>query len=105
MDIYLNNLPEANHIVEEPWPFVFQVSRLLAFIAFVVTLILRSKTPMLYFIWSVTVAVLVRFFAVVYVYDWQTITLTQWIWGVLGLLVVGSFWALKYGLVHRVKNW
>lgn len=105
MDIYLNNLPQADHVVEEPWPFVFQGSRLLAFVAFVVTLILRSQPPMLYFIWSVTAAVVVRIAAVWYLYDFQTIYLVEWVWALLGLIVVASFWILKYGVHHRVKNW
>ncbi|MEY2676852.1 MAG: hypothetical protein RL510_872, partial [Actinomycetota bacterium] len=105
MDIYLNNMVEADHIVEEPWPFVFQVSRLLAFVAFVVTLIMRSQPPMLYFIWSVTTAVVVRIAAVWYLYDFETIHLVEWVWALLGLVVVGSFWILKYGLAHRVRNW
>lgn len=105
MDIYLNNMPEADHIVEEPWPFVFQMSRLLAFVAFVVTLILRSQPPMLYFVWAVTVAVAVRMSAVWYQYDFATIYLIEWVWALLGLIVVGSFWILKYGVHHRVRNW
>lgn len=105
MDIYLNNMPEADHIVEEPWPFVFQVSRLLAFVAFVVTLIMRSQPPMLYFIWSVTAAVVVRIAAVWYLYGVETIFLVEWVWAFLGLVVVASFWILKYGVHHRVRNW
>jgi hypothetical protein len=105
MDIYLNNLPQADHVVEEPWPFVFQGSRLLAFVAFVVTLILRSQPPMLYFIWSVTAAVVVRIVAVWYLYDFQTIYLVEWVWALMGLIVVASFWILKYGVHHRAKNW
>jgi hypothetical protein len=105
MDIYLYNMPAADHVVEEPWPFVFQVSRLLAFVAFVVTLFMRSKPPMLYFIWSVTAAVVVRISAVWYLYDFETINLVEWVWAFLGLVVVGSFWILKYGVHHRVRNW
>lgn len=105
MDIYLNNMPAADHVVEEPWPFVFQISRLLAFIAFVLTLILRSQPPMLYFIWSVTAAVAVRIAAVWYLYGVETINLVEWVWAFLGLVVVGSFWILKYGVHHRVRNW
>ena len=105
MDIYLNNMPQADHIVEEPWPFVFQISRLLAFVAFVLTLILRSQPPMLYFIWSVTAAVSVRIAAVWYLYGVETINLVEWVWAFLGLVVVGSFWILKYGVHHRVRNW
>jgi hypothetical protein len=105
MDIYLNNMPEADHVVEEPWPFVFQISRLLAFVAFVVTLIVRSQAPMLYFVWSVTAAVVVRISAVWYRYDFETIYLIEWVWALLGLIVVASFWILKYGVHHRVRNW
>jgi hypothetical protein len=105
MDIYLNNMPEADHVVEEPWPFVFQISRLLAFAAFVVTLIVRSQAPMLYFVWSVTAAVVVRISAVWYRYDFETIYLIEWVWALLGLIVVASFWILKYGVHHRVRNW
>lgn len=105
MDIYLNNMPEADHIVEEPWPFVFQVARLLAFVAFIVTLIMRRHSPMLYFVWSVTAAVVVRIFAVWYLYDFKEIYLIEWVWAFLGLIVVGSYWILRYGVHNRIKNW
>jgi hypothetical protein len=105
MDIYLNNLPESNHVVEIPWPFIFQSSRIIAFVAFVVTLILRRQSPMLYFVWAVTAAIVVRIGAVWYLYDFGTIRLAEWIWAFLGLIVVSSFWILKYGVHHRVRNW
>ncbi len=105
MDIYLNNTPEADHVVELPWPFVFQVSRLFAFLAFVVTLIMRRQAPMLYFVWAVTVAVLVRLGAVWYLYDFATINLVEWVWALLGLVVVASFWILKYGVHNRLRDW
>jgi hypothetical protein len=105
MDIYLNNMPEADHTVDEPWPFVFQMSRLLAFLAFVVTLIMRSQPPMLYFVWSVTVAIVVRIGAVWYLYGLGSINLIEWVWASVGLIVVASFWILKYGVHHRVRNW
>jgi hypothetical protein len=60
---------------------------------------------MLFFIWAVTVSLAVRFFAVIYSYGVEGVTLTEWIWGALGLTVVASFWILKYGVHHRVRNW
>jgi hypothetical protein len=105
MDIYLNNVPEADHIVEVPWPFVFQSSRLIAFVAFIVTLIMRSQSPMLYFVWAVTTAVVVRIGAVWYMHDFATIYLVEWVWAFMGLIVVGSFWILKYGVHQRVRQW
>jgi hypothetical protein len=91
--------------VAVPWPFIFQSARLLALVAFLLTLIMRTKAPMLFFIWSVTVSLAVRFFAVIYQYGVENVILAQWIWGVIGLTVVASFWILKYGVHHRVRNW
>jgi len=105
MDIYMNNMPEADHLVQVPWPFVFQVSRLLAFVAYVVTLIMRRKSPMLYFVWSVTAAIVVRIGAVWYLYDFGAIYLIEWVWALLGLIVVGSFWILRYGVHNRIRDW
>jgi len=101
MDIYLNNTPEADHVVELPWPFIFQVSRVLAFLAFVVTLILRRQSPMLYFVWSVTAAVLIRLGAVWYLYDFQAINLVEWFWALVGFIVVASF----CGVHNRLRDW
>jgi len=67
--------------------------------------VMRSQPPMLYFIWSVTAAVSVRIAAVWYLYGVETINLVEWVWAILGLVVVGSFWILKYGVYHRVRNW
>jgi hypothetical protein len=105
MDLVLNNTPEANHVVDEPWPFIFQFSRILAFFTFIITLIVRSKAPMLYFVWSVTIALAVRTFAVIQRYGIETVTLTQWIWTALGFFLVASFWILKYGVHNRIRNW
>lgn len=105
MDLVLNNTPEANHIVDVPWPFIFQFSRILAFFTFIITLIVRSKAPMLYFVWSVTIALAVRTYAVIQKYGVETVTLTQWIWTAIGLVVVASFWILKYGVHNRIRTW
>lgn len=105
MDLYQNSAPDADHVVQLPWPFVFQVARFIAMFALVLALIMRTRAPMLFFIWAVTISLSVRFFAVIYQYGIESVTLTEWIWGVLGLVVVGSFWVLKYGIHHRVKNW
>ena len=105
MDLYQNSAPDADHVVALPWPFIFQTSRIISIVAFILTLILRSRAPMLFFVWSVTVALAVRFFAVIYQYGIESVTLTEWIWGALGLTVIGSFWILKYGIQHRVRNW
>lgn len=105
MDLYQNSAPDADHLVQNPWPFVFQIARLIAMFALILTLILRSNPPMLFFIWAVTVSLAVRFFAVIYQYGIEGVTLTEWVWGALGLVVVGSFWIMKYGVQHRVKNW
>ena len=105
MDLYQNSAPDADHYVANPWPFIFQTSRIIALVAFILTLIIRSRAPKLFLIWSITVALGVRFFAVIYQYGVDKVTLTEWIWGVIGLTVVASFWILKYGVHHRVKNW
>lgn len=104
MDVYLNNMPEADHLVDEPWPFVFQMSRLVAFVSFVITLVLRRKTPMLYFIWSVTAAVVVRIGAVAYRYGADELYLIEWVWALLGFVVIASFWILKFGVHHRLQR-
>jgi hypothetical protein len=105
MDLYQNSLPEADHLVDVPWPFIFQATRILAMVTFILTLIIRTKAPMLYFIWAVTVVLGVRFFAVIYKYGVEAVTLTEWIWGAFGLTTVASFWILKYGVQHRIRNW
>ena len=105
MDLYQNSAPDADHVVDTPWPFIFQTTRLIAMFAFILTLIMRTKAPMLFFVWSVTVAVAVRFFAVIYRYKVEGVTLTEWVWGALGLTVIITFWILKYGVQHRIKNW
>ena len=105
MDLYQNSAPDADHNVDLPWPFIFQTARLIALVTFILTLIIRTKAPMLFFIWAVTVSLAVRFFAVIYSYGVEGVTLTEWIWGALGLTVIGSFWILKYGIQHRVRNW
>ena len=105
MDLYQNSAPDADHYVDLPWPFIFQTSRIIAIVAFILTLIMRTKAPMLFLIWSITVSLAVRFFAVIYQYGVEKVTLTEWIWGVIGLTVVASFWILKYGVHNRVRNW
>lgn len=105
MDLYQNSAPDADHYVDTPWPFIFQTARLIAMVAFILTLIIRSRAPMLFFIWAITVSLAVRFFTVIYKYQVEGVTLTEWVWGVMGLTVVASFWILKYGVHHRVKNW
>jgi hypothetical protein len=105
MDLFLNNSVESDHLVDNPWPFIFQISRILAFFTYLITLIVRSKGPMLFFIWAVTVALAVRDFAVIQRYGIEAVTLTEWVWNTLGLVVVSSFWILKYGVHNRLRNW
>jgi hypothetical protein len=105
MDLYLGSAAGTGHLVDDPWPFIFEFSRLLGIATFLLTLIMRTKAPMLFFIWAITAAISVRFFAVIYRYGVEGVTLPEWVWGVIGLVVVASFWILKYGVHHRVKNW
>ena len=105
MDLYQNSAADADHYVDLPWPFIFEFSRLLGIVTFVITLIIRTKAPMLFFIWAITVAISVRFFAVIYRYGVEGVTLPEWVWGFLGLVVISSFWILKYGIHNRIRNW
>ena len=104
MCIYLLSDPESNQLVRNPWPFIFACSYYLSFFSYIVALFMRKQAPMLFFIWSVTVSIFTVLIAVGSIYGLEGVSLSQYIWALIGLVVVASFWSLKYSLHHKVKN-
>lgn len=105
MSLYLLTNEESNQLVQQPWPFIFACAYYLSFFSYIVVLIMRKQAPMLFFIWSVTVSIMTVVVAVSSMYGFQGLSLSQWIWSILGLFVVSSYWILKYGIHHRVRHW